>query len=117
MPDRKTNASNLLAQDTQEPARQLSSLKNANGSNRQEMSDEEMKEYLRSQGFEIHKPRKTRGVISNSSPVRGKARVGGYMSKDLRNALRLASLSTNRSESAIIEEAVRMWMDQNNMRT
>ena len=84
-------------------------------SNGSEMSDDELREMLRSRGFELRRARSTEGVMSNREDVPGKARLTVHMTREVVKQVKMAALETNRKESAIVEDACAAWLDANNL--
>jgi hypothetical protein len=122
MPDKKSTASKFLEQDAQENdpqdmRRQLGEPEVNQEYRINEMSDDEIREYLMTRNLEVRKMSNPHGVIAKEGNVRGKIRVGIHLSKHVRLALKSTSVATNRSESVITEEALCKWMESNNLRT
>lgn len=75
-----------------------------------ELDDASMKEYLESRGFEMHRARGPKRVISDVTDVKGKKRFTAHVTTALRRDLQQATVETNMTLSQITQEALEMWM-------
>ena len=75
-----------------------------------ELDDASMRTYLESRGFEMHRARGPKRVISDVTDVKGKKRFTAHVPIDLRRDLQQATVETNMTISQITQEALEMWM-------
>lgn len=81
-----------------------------------QLTDEELREMLKSRGLEVRKKRKTPGAMSRAQDVPGKNRLTVHMPEELVKSIKRAALEINCSESSIVSEACQRWMDASNLR-
>ena len=75
-----------------------------------ELDDASMKAYLESRGYEMHRARGPKRVISNVTDVKGKKRFTAHVTTSLRRDLQQATVETNMTISQITQEALELWM-------
>ena len=75
-----------------------------------ELDDASMKEYLESRGYEMHRARGPKRVISDVTDVKGKKRFTAHVTTSLRQDLQQATVETNMTISQITQEALELWM-------
>lgn len=115
MPENKTKASDLLDNAPQSSGRRLGQPeKTPATATLDEMSEEQLRQLMRERGFELHKEREPRQSMAKPDRVSNKLRISLHLPKELRVAMKAASLETKKSESTIGTEAITMWMESNN---
>ena len=75
-----------------------------------ELDDASMKAYLEERGFEMHRARGPKRVISDVTDVKGKRRFTAHIKTSLRRDLQQATVETNMTISQITQEALELWM-------
>ena len=75
-----------------------------------ELDDASMKAYLEERGFEMHRARGPKRVISDVTDVKGKKRFTAHIPTSLRHDLQQATVETNMTISQITQEALELWM-------
>ena len=75
-----------------------------------ELDDASMKAYLEERGFEMHRTRGPKRVISDVTDVKGKKRFTAHITTSLRRDLQQATVETNMTISQITQEALELWM-------
>ena len=75
-----------------------------------ELDDASMKAYLEERGFEMHRARGPKRVISDVTDVKGKKRFTAHITTPLRRDLQQATVETNMTISQITQEALELWM-------
>ncbi len=75
-----------------------------------DLDDASMKAYLEDRGFEMHRARGPKRVISDVTDVKGKKRFTAHVTTSLRRDLQQATVETNMTISQITQEALEMWM-------
>ena len=75
-----------------------------------ELGDADMKAYLEGRGFEMHRARGPKRVISDVTDVKGKKRFTAHITTSLRRDLQQATVETNMTISQITQEAIELWM-------
>ena len=74
------------------------------------LDDASMKAYLEERGFEMHRARGPKRVISDVTDVKGKRRFTAHITTSLRRDLQQATVETNMTISQITQEALELWM-------
>ena len=81
-----------------------------------QMDQDAIREFLKRQGYDLHKHRSAKAAISQANDVAGKKRLTAYVPTGLRQDLQYAIAATGKSLSTIVAESLEDWMDKQGYR-
>ena len=76
-----------------------------------DMDEDELREQLKQRGLEVRKVRRQKGVFARRDNVAGKLKITVHLPEQLRRDLKQSSLLTDKNESTIVEQALKLWME------
>ena len=75
-----------------------------------------IRQFLKRQGYDVHKHRSPKAAISQANDVAGKKRLTAYVPTALRQDLQYAIAATGMSLSTIVAESLEDWMNKRGYR-
>ena len=81
-----------------------------------QMDHDAIRQFLKRQGYDVHKHRSAKAAISQANDVAGKKRLTAYVPTGLRQDLQYAIAATGKSLSTIVTESLEDWMNKQGYR-
>ena len=80
------------------------------------MTEEEIREHLKARGLGLTKARRKRSAMDTSDSNGATMRINATIAADVRIATRNAGTEFRLKDADIVEQALRMWLNANNIR-
>ena len=81
-----------------------------------QMDHDAIRQFLKRQGYAVHKHRSAKAAIAQANDVAGKKRLTAYVPTGLRQDLQYAIAATGKSLSTIVAESLEDWMNKQGYR-